>query len=111
MKLEPAKNEKILAIIKKLSELGAPLRREDERDWAADTIKTLQAGRLEDFDLSEFAVAEYESRCAGREDKRHVWEFSRALLELLDEMAARKIGSERSKRARQSLQAWTNEAL
>ena len=111
MKISKTEGEPLVPLLKKLSALAQPLLRTGERDWASDTIKTLHAGKLEDCDLTEFAVAEFQTKLEGREDKRPVWDYSRALLALLEELERRRIVSDRSRRAREELAAWTDAPL
>jgi hypothetical protein len=108
MKVDPAKsdNARLVAALKKLSGFAGA----EPRDWAADTIKTLQAGRLEDFDIDEFVSQEYETRLAAREDRRPVWELSRALLALIDELRARGIRAPKAARIGDLLKGWTQDA-
>lgn len=108
MKLEPGKRDysKLIAELERLSGLrpkGA------DRDWAADTIKTLQSGKLEDFDLIEFVVDRYDTQLASAEDRRPVWEASRSLLALIAEMEALKVSSPKTDRVRDALNGWTLE--
>lgn len=107
MKLDPAKTDysRVIAQLEKLSALH-PHRKGDDRDWAAETIKTLKAGRLESYDLEEFAAVAFQRELAGREDPRPVWEYSRALLGLIREMDARRIAGPRLEPIRIELERW-----
>lgn len=108
MRLDPEKRDyaKLIAQLERLSVLGRK-ERPKERDWAAETVRTLKAGRLESYDLEEFALGEYEGGLAGREDKRPVWERSRALLALLGEMRAAGVTSPKLKKLGDELAGWT----
>jgi hypothetical protein len=107
MKLDPKKNDysNTLSLLEDLSRLGAPLRGQD-RDWASETVKTLKAGKLEDYDLVEFVTGEYQARLEGNEDHRTVWDYSRALLALVEEMDARGHRSPKTAKIRLELAAW-----
>lgn len=107
MKLDPKKNDYSLTleILERLSRLSEPFRK-DSRDWAAETIKTLKAGKLEDYDLVEFVAGEHETHLAGKEDHRAVWKYSRALLSLVEEMDARGHRSPKTARIRMELAGW-----
>jgi hypothetical protein len=107
MKLEAGKVDlaKLTGALKRLASCSAP-----GRNWADETIKTLQAGRLEDFDLDEFVAQEYETRLAAPEDRRPVRELSRALLALIDEMRARGIRAPKAARVGEILKGWAQDA-
>lgn len=108
MKLDPSKRDfsRLVDRLKRLSELNPP----GKRDWAADTIATLQSGRLESWDLQEFVVDRYDTQLAAAgDDRRPVWEVSRALLALIAELDALKLGAPKTEKIRQTLESWTLE--
>lgn len=108
MKLDPKKNDysRTLELLESLSRLAEPLRGKGNRDWAAETVKTLKAGKLEDYDLVEFVSAEHDAFLSGKEDHRQVWDYSRALLSLVEEMDARGHRSPKTAKIRLELAAW-----
>lgn len=108
MKIDPEKSDvsKLLSRLKELSALFIKRRGKDQRDWAADTSRTLLAGKLESFDLVEFAAAAYDTELAASKDPRPVWDYSRALLGLIDEMQALGAQSPKTDKIRDLLKAW-----
>ncbi len=102
MKLDPSKRDlaKLAAALKRLQSFRAG------QDFAPDTAKDLKAGRLEDYDLVELVVRDYEDALVGREDVRPVWEHSRALLAVIDEMDAAGVKSDKTATVKKSLTAW-----
>lgn len=86
MILDPKKSRvaKLLPTLKKLGEASA--KPKTERDWAGETAKTLAAGKLEDFDLTEFVVAAYESELAPSSDEPVNQPYAQALAELIGQM-------------------------
>jgi hypothetical protein len=108
MILNPKKLDfaKLLTLLKELGRHDAELHPKRERDWALETSKTLQAGRLEDFDLVEYIVSAFETDLAGRQDPRPVWKYSRALLALIDELDRLGFPNPKTKKVRETLSAW-----
>lgn len=105
MKLDPAKHDytKLVAALERLSAFNP----KGQRDWPADTVKTLKSGKLEHWDLIEFVVERYDSQLAPEGDVRPKWEHSRALLALIAEMDALKLGSPKTATVREALESWT----
>lgn len=105
MRLDPAKKD-FAALVEKLERLRA-FNAKGERDWPADTIKTLKSGRLEDCDVVEFVVDRYDrSFASAGDDIRPRWEHSRALLGLIAELDALKLGTPKTDAVREALEAW-----
>lgn len=102
MKLDPAKRDyaKLSAALKRLEGFRTG------KEFAPDTVKALKEGRLEDHDLIELVVRDYESDLAGRDDVRPVWEHSRALLAVIDELDAAGVKSEKTAQVKKSLSGW-----
>lgn len=96
---------RLISALRALSTASAKCRK-NPRDWAAETVKTLQAGRLEDFDLAEFVAASFEMDLAPCEDVRPKWDYAQALLALIGEMEALGLGSARIAPARDALKGW-----
>lgn len=107
MRIDPAKAEltKTLALLSTLSAL-TPARAGDPNDWAAKTAASLKSGKLETFDLVEFVVDAFDKHLAGKEGDRRVWDYSRALLALADEMESLGARSPKILKVRQELRSW-----
>jgi hypothetical protein len=108
MKIDPAKADltRALGLLTKLSALTPP-RESDPNDWAAKTAATLKAGKLENFDLVEFVADAYEKGLSGKEHDPRVWDYSRALLELAEEMERLGARSPKTTRIVLALKSWT----
>jgi len=111
MRLDSKKQDlaKLTSVLKRLASLSSKAEPE-ARNWASDTIKTLEAGKLEDFDLVEFVSASYESELAGHGDKRPVWDRSRSLLDLIEQMAALGLRDAKLEKIRLTLAGWKQDA-
>ncbi len=102
MKLDPAKADfsKLIASLSKLQAM--PVRGQ----FQPQTIKTLKAGKLEDWDLFELVAHDYRTELSGREDLRPVWERSRALLAVIAEMEVLGLRSDETEAIRRELASW-----
>ena len=109
MKLDPRKSKvaKLLPLLKRLGAAAAKGRPEPERDWTAETAKTLAAGKLENFDLTEFAVAAFAAQFDGPADAPLNRPYAEALIALIDQMASNGIRDDRVGRIRESLKRRT----
>jgi hypothetical protein len=108
MIIDPAKAdvERVLALLGRLSALTPP-RKGDPNDWAAKTASALKAGKLETFDLVEFLADAFEKNLAGKEGDPKAWEYSRALLELAEEMERLGARGPKTARVKDTLKSWT----
>ncbi|MBI3550974.1 MAG: hypothetical protein HY077_00525 [Elusimicrobia bacterium] len=112
MRLDPKKTDfsRLVSLLKKLAAISAKADPKAERNWVEETIKTLQAGKLEDFDLTEFVTQAYETDLAKHEDKRPVWDYGQAVLAICAEMESLGLHGPKTQAVRDSLKSWKQDA-
>ena len=112
MKLDPDKTDcsGLESCLKKLIGFFNKVHPKPGRPWIGDPVKTLRSGKLEDFDLVEFVSQTYARDLAPREDNRPVWDYSRALLQLISEMDRLGMREPKLAKVRAVLEGWTAEA-
>lgn len=88
MKLDPKKARvaKLVDLLKKLGAVASKGKPKPYRDWAGETAKTLAAGKLEDFDLTEFVVAAFSADLSAPPDMPINQPYAEALFELIEQM-------------------------
>ncbi len=101
---------RIVSAIEKLASLSAKADPSAAQLRGAETVKTLEAGKLEDCDLVESVSQAYETDLAPREDKRPVLADQGQQGRREVEMEPLKLGDAKTRKVRDALEGWARDA-